>query len=74
MTPLLHWPKTQIVREGLKLGVDFALTSSCYDPAPSGRPCQRCDACILRADSFTSLGFSVDPAVKRYDEEMSEEE
>lgn len=69
VTPLLHWPKTRIVREGLALGVDFSLTSSCYDPAPSGRPCRRCDACILRADAFTSLGFSVDPAVKRYDDE-----
>ncbi len=68
VAPMLDWPKTRIVREGLALGVDFSLTHSCYDPEPSGRPCQRCDACILRADAFTTLGFAVDPAVKRYDE------
>lgn len=66
--PLLQWPKTRIVQEGLALGVDFSVTHSCYDPKPSGRPCQMCDACILRADAFTSLGFSVDPAVKRFDD------
>lgn len=74
VVPLLMWTKRQIVEEGLRLGVDFGLTSSCYDPAPSGRPCQRCDACILRADAFTSLGYVVDPAVKRYDDEERERE
>lgn len=66
--PLLHWPKKRIVEEGVALGVDFSVTHSCYDPAPNGRPCQACDACILRADAFISLGYAVDPAVKRYDE------
>ena len=68
IAPMLYWPKTRIVQEGLNLGVDFSLTHSCYDPEPDGRPCQRCDACILRADAFTTLGFTVDPAVKRYDD------
>lgn len=69
VAPLLHWPKTRIVSEGIALGVDFADTHSCYDPGPDGRPCSVCDACILRADAFTALGFAVDPAVARYDEE-----
>lgn len=74
VAPLLHWPKIRIVKEGLALGVDFADTHSCYDPGPNGRPCSVCDACILRADAFTALGFAVDPAVARYDEREKEKE
>ena len=46
-TPLIHMTKAEIVRTGLGLGVDYALTLSCYDPAPEGA-CGRCDACALR--------------------------
>jgi 7-cyano-7-deazaguanine synthase len=51
-TPLIHMAKGEIVRTGLALGVDYALTSSCYDPMPDGAACGRCDACRLRAKGF----------------------
>jgi 7-cyano-7-deazaguanine synthase len=54
--PLQQLTKAGIVRLGLELGVDFALTRSCYDPAPDGRPCQRCDSCQLRARGFAEAG------------------
>jgi 7-cyano-7-deazaguanine synthase len=54
--PLLHATKADIVRRGLALGVDFALTSSCYDPGPAGRPCTECDSCRLRAKGFAEAG------------------
>ncbi len=50
--PLLQLTKAQIVREGVRLGVDLGLTWSCYDPTPAGPPCGRCDACVLRAAGF----------------------
>jgi 7-cyano-7-deazaguanine synthase len=66
-TPLLHLTKTQIIEKGLALGVDFAMTSSCYDPEPnSGRPCEACDSCLIRAKAFSALGYDVDPAVARH--------
>ena len=46
--PLLHLSKTEIIATGESLGVDFSMTHSCYDPAPDGTPCGRCDACRLR--------------------------
>ena len=55
--PLLKMTKAEIVREGGKLGVDFALTSSCYDPAPDGAPCGRCDSCQLRLKGFRAAGL-----------------
>jgi 7-cyano-7-deazaguanine synthase len=55
-TPLIDWPKTAIIQRGLELGVDYRLTHSCYDPDAEGRPCQHCDACLLRQRAFTSLG------------------
>jgi len=55
-TPLLHWTKAQIIRRGLELGVDYALTSSCYDPTPEGVACGRCDACLLRLRGFAENG------------------
>lgn len=64
-TPLLMWSKTKIIEEGLKLGVDFSLTHSCYDPEENGRPCQRCDSCQLRRTAFRKLGFDDDPAILR---------
>lgn len=54
--PLLHLGKADIVREGLRLGVDFADTVSCYRGDASGRACGRCDACRLRADGFAAAG------------------
>jgi 7-cyano-7-deazaguanine synthase len=63
--PLIRMTKAQIIREGLKLGVDYALTSSCYDPGPAGRPCERCDACLLRAKGFAEAG-AADPLLQRH--------
>lgn len=56
--PLMHWHKARIIQEGLALGVDYALTSSCYDPAENGRPCGECDACALRAKGFAEAGLA----------------
>lgn len=64
--PLLHWTKRDIVEKGLALGVDFGMTSSCYDPDPAGKPCQLCDSCLIRAKAFREVGIIVDPAVARY--------
>ncbi len=51
-TPLIDMSKADIVRRGLELGVDFRLTTSCYDPAPDGKACGRCDSCLLRLMGF----------------------
>jgi 7-cyano-7-deazaguanine synthase len=51
-TPLIHLTKAAIIRRGLELGVDFALTMSCYDPTPAGLACGRCDSCLLRLKGF----------------------
>jgi 7-cyano-7-deazaguanine synthase len=55
-TPLLHWSKAQIVREGVRLGVDYALTVSCYQADAQGRACGRCDSCRLRREGFAAAG------------------
>lgn len=54
--PLQHMTKADIIRTGVRLGVDYGLTHSCYDPAPDGRPCGRCDSCVLRARGFADAG------------------
>ena len=54
--PLLHLTKAEIVRRGLALGVDYSLTSTCYDPAPDGAACGACDACQLRLKGFRDAG------------------
>lgn len=54
--PLIRMTKAQIIREGLRLGVDYALTSSCYDPTPSGEACGHCDSCSLRLKGFGEAG------------------
>ncbi len=59
--PLIALTRREIVRRGVELGVDYGLTWSCYDPAPDGRPCSRCDACVLRAEGFAAAGVA-DPA------------
>jgi 7-cyano-7-deazaguanine synthase len=58
--PLLRLTKAEIIRTGLELGLDYGLTHSCYDPCPDGRPCGRCDSCLLRARGFSEAGM-VDP-------------
>jgi 7-cyano-7-deazaguanine synthase len=61
-TPLIELTKAQIIAWGLRLGVDYERTSSCYDPSPEGRPCQHCDSCLLRMRGFEQNGL-VDPAI-----------
>lgn len=56
--PLLHLSKADIVREGVRLGVDFSQTVSCYRADAEGRACGHCDACRLRADGFRAAGVS----------------
>jgi 7-cyano-7-deazaguanine synthase len=60
--PLQHMSKAEIAREAQRLGLDAALSHSCYDPLPDGRHCGRCDACRLRAKGFAEAGLS-DPTV-----------
>ena len=55
--PLLDMPKHEIIRRGLELGVDYALTMSCYDPDERGLSCGRCESCRLRLAAFTRLGI-----------------
>lgn len=62
--PLQAMTKAEIIRRGLELGLDYRLTHSCYDPLPDGRPCGRCDSCLLRAAGFTQVGVP-DPALSR---------
>jgi 7-cyano-7-deazaguanine synthase len=54
--PLMRLDKAAIIKRGLALGVDYALTWSCYDPQPNDRPCARCDACLLRQLGFAEAG------------------
>ena len=55
--PLMHMTKAEIIRTGLELGVNYSLTSSCYDPATDGAPCGECDSCILRRKGFAENGL-----------------
>jgi 7-cyano-7-deazaguanine synthase len=58
--PLIKMSKADIIRAGIKLGIDYGLTHSCYDPAPDGAACGGCDACQLRRRGFESAGV-MDP-------------
>jgi 7-cyano-7-deazaguanine synthase len=58
--PLMQLNKAQIIQQGWSLGLDYGLTHSCYDPAPDGAPCGRCDSCVLRAKGFAEAAL-VDP-------------
>ena len=59
-TPLINMKKSEIILNGLKLGLDYSLTSSCYDPLKNGTPCGHCDACILRLKGFEEAD-AIDP-------------
>lgn len=61
--PLISLSKAETIRLGLRLGVDYGLTHSCYDPV-GGRPCTECDSCILRAKGFEEAGMA-DPLMLR---------
>ena len=56
-TPLIALTKKQIIAKGLELGVDYALTRTCYDPSPRGEACGHCDACLLRLKGFADIGI-----------------
>ncbi len=57
-TPLISMSKADIIRRGTELGVDYALTFSCYDPDETGGPCGRCDSCQLRRRGFEEVGIN----------------
>jgi 7-cyano-7-deazaguanine synthase len=61
-TPLVDMTKAQIIRRGVELGVDYALTTSCYDPDDEGRACGLCESCRLRRAGFEAAGVA-DPTV-----------
>jgi 7-cyano-7-deazaguanine synthase len=56
-TPIIKMTKAQIIKTGMRLGLDYSLTHSCYNPDKKGRPCGRCDSCRLRLKGFTEAGF-----------------
>jgi 7-cyano-7-deazaguanine synthase len=56
-TPLIALTKAEIIQRGMELGVDYSLTSSCYDPAGDGTPCGQCDSCLLRQKGFRENGI-----------------
>jgi 7-cyano-7-deazaguanine synthase len=62
--PLVALSKAQIIRRGIELGVDYSMTSSCYDPGPDGTPCGQCDSCFLRLKGFRENGLE-DPLAYR---------
>jgi 7-cyano-7-deazaguanine synthase len=64
-TPLINLSKAQIIKKGLESGVDFSLTSSCYDPSLDGKACGKCDACLLRLKGFAEAGIK-DPAIYEF--------
>ena len=61
-TPLINLTKAQIIRRGVDLGVDYAMTHSCYDPGADGRACGHCDSCLLRKKGFAEAGVA-DPTI-----------
>jgi 7-cyano-7-deazaguanine synthase len=62
--PLQYLTKSEIIRRGVGLGLDYGLTHSCYDPGPDEAPCGRCDSCVLRAAGFAEAGVA-DPLSSR---------
>ncbi|MGW8228685.1 MAG: 7-cyano-7-deazaguanine synthase QueC [Gammaproteobacteria bacterium] len=67
-TPLIHLSKAEIIQQGMRLGVDYANTISCYDPDAQGRACGQCDSCRLRAAGFKEAGV---PDPTRYQPGLS---
>jgi 7-cyano-7-deazaguanine synthase len=67
--PLISMSKAEIIRKGLELGVDYSLTSSCYDPSSTGIPCGLCDSCLLRLKGFEENGLT-DPIRNREGEPL----
>ena len=65
--PLMEMTKADIVAEGTRLGIDFAITTSCYDPDPTGAACGGCDSCLLRRRGFDEAGVA-DPTRYRADD------
>ena len=63
-TPLIQLSKAEIIKRGVGLGLDYGLTTSCYDPSPDGYPCGHCDSCLLRAKGFREAGVA-DPLTVR---------
>ena len=63
-TPLIAMGKAEIIRQGIALGLQYGLTTSCYDPLADGRPCGHCDSCVLRANGFRDAGIA-DPQFLR---------
>lgn len=63
--PLMQMTKADIIQRGLELGVDYAETSSCYDPSQEGKPCGHCDSCLLRAKGFEEVGVA-DPLYVKF--------
>ena len=61
-TPLIELTKAQIITRGKALGLDYGMTSSCYDPSSEGLPCLECDSCLLRAKGFFEAG-EIDPLI-----------
>jgi 7-cyano-7-deazaguanine synthase len=64
-TPLIKLSKAEIIRKGIQLGVDYTLTSSCYDPSAEGKPCRECDSCLLRQKGFAEAGLP-DPLLQKF--------
>jgi 7-cyano-7-deazaguanine synthase len=62
-TPLIEMTKAEIIRRGVELGLDYGLTTSCYDPDAVGQPCGHCDSCLLRAKGFDEAGVA-DPLAR----------
>lgn len=66
-TPLIDLTKAQIIQAGLAAGVEYAQTSSCYDPRHDGKPCGECDSCILRTRGFEQIGLTDPLLTKQWD-------
>ena len=62
LAPLIDLSKAEIIQQGLALGVDYGITSSCYDPQENGQPCGVCDSCRIRAAGFAAAGLA-DPLI-----------
>ena len=65
LTPLIGFTKADIIRRGSSLGLDYALTHSCYDPRGDGMPCGECDSCRIREEGFRAAGLP-DPLLARF--------